>query len=108
MSINRRAITSCDCLVDNNAMGIAPDLDVLRERYFFYFMKKLRMQEYAESTTVPSVRKSKLEQIKINVPSVDEQKQMETVLDKASEIIRYRQEELQRLDNLIKARFVVL
>ena len=106
LKLNRRAITSCDCLVDNNAMGIAPDLDVLRERYFFYFMKKLRMQEYAESTTVPSVRKSKLEQIKINVPSVDEQKQMETVLDKASEIIRYRQEELQRLDNLIKARFV--
>ena len=108
LKLNRRAITSCDCLVDNNAMGIAPDLDVLREGYFFYFMKKLRMQEHAESTTVPSVRKSKLEQIEINVPSVDEQKQMETVLDKAAEIIRYRQEELQRLDNIIKARFVEL
>ena len=108
LKLNRRAVTSCDCLVDNNAMGIAPDLGVLRGGYFYYFMKKLRMQEYSESTTVPSVRKSKLEQIEINVPSLDEQKQIETVLDKASKIIRFRQEELQRLDNLIKARFVEL
>lgn len=106
LKLNRRAITSGDCLIDNNAMGIAPKEDVLRVGYFFYFMKHLKMQDYAESTTVPSVRKSKLEQIGINVPYIDEQKIVEERLNLISDIILKREQELQRLDDLIKARFV--
>ena len=106
LKLNRRAITSCDCLIDNNAMGIAPKEDVLRVGYFFYFMKYLKMQDYAESTTVPSVRKSKLEQIGINVPYLDEQKTVEERLNLISDIILKREQELKRLDDLIKARFV--
>ena len=108
LKLNRRAITSCDCLIDNNAMGIAPKEDVLRAGYFFYFMKHLKMQDYAESTTVPSVRKSKLEQIGINVPYLDEQKTVEERLNLISDIILKREQELQGLDDLIKARFVEL
>ena len=106
LKLNRRAITSCDCLIDNNAMGVAPNQDVLRTGYFFYFMKKLRMQDHAESTTVPSVRKSKLEQVEIEVPSMDEQIEIEKILDKTSSVILMRQKELKALDDLIKARFV--
>lgn len=106
LKLNRRAITSCDCLIDNNAMGVAPNQDVLRTGYFFYFMKNLRMQDHAESTTVPSVRKSKLEQVEIEVPSMDEQIEIEKILDKTSSVILMRQKELKALDDLIKARFV--
>ena len=106
LKLNRRAITVCDCLVDNNAMGIAPDPDFLREGYFFYFMKKLKMQDHAETTTVPSVRKSKLELINISVPSIEKQEKIERELDKVSAVVQLRQKELQKLDDLIKARFV--
>ena len=67
LKLNRRAITSCECLIDNNAMGIAPKINQLRIQYFFFFMKNLKMQSLAESTTVPSVRKTKLENYEIEV-----------------------------------------
>ena len=108
LKLNRRAITSCDCLIDNNAMGIAPIGDFLKEKYFFYYMKHLKMQELAESTTVPSVRKSKLEKTVIEVPSILEQQRIEKELDKISDIVSMRKQQLQQLDELVKARFVEL
>ena len=108
LKLNRRAITSCDCLIDNNAMGIAPISDFLKEKYFFYYMKHLKMQELAESTTVPSVRKSKLEKTVIEVPSILEQQRIEKELDKISDIVSMRKQQLQQLDELVKARFVEL
>lgn len=106
LKLNRRAITSCDCLIDNNAMGIAPISTFLREKYFFYYMKHLKMQELAETTTVPSVRKSKLEAVIIEVPTIQEQEKIEKQLDKISDIIEVRKQQLQKLDELVKARFV--
>ena len=108
LKLNRRAITSCDCLIDNNAMGIAPMKELLRTEYFFYFMKQLKMQEHAETTTVPSVRRSKLEQVEIDVPSLDKQEEIEQILNKTSVLIHLRQQQLQKLDDLVKARFIEL
>ena len=106
LKLNRRAITNCDCLVDNNVMGIAPNPDVLRIGFFFYFMKRLKMQDLAESTTVPSVRKSKLEKVEICVPTMEKQIEVERILNATEAIIRKRKLQLSALDNLIKARFV--
>ena len=106
LKLNRRAITSCDCLIDNNAMGIAPNGEYLRIQYFYFFMKNLKMQSLAESTTVPSVRKTKLEDYEIEVPSLDEQEEIEAKLSLTAEIIKKEKEELKKLDDLIKARFV--
>ena len=108
LKLNRRAITSEECLIDNNAMGIAPNKSLLREKYFYYFMKQLKMQDLAEATTVPSVRKSKLEQVDIIIPTSEKQLEVEQVLDSVSQIILNRQREIQKLDELIKARFVEL
>jgi type I restriction enzyme S subunit len=106
LKLNRRAITSADCLIDNNVMGIAPDKKVLRIGYFFYYMLNVKMQNLAESTTVPSVRKSKLEEIIMEVPSMSEQEKIEKILDVTSSIILKRKKELTDFDDLIKARFV--
>ena len=106
LKLNRRAITSCDCLIDNNVMGIEPIADIITTGYFFYFMKQLKLQKYAEKTTVPSVRKSTLEQLDITVPTLEEQKEIELLLNKAAKLILLRKQELDQLDNLIKARFV--
>ena len=108
LKLNRRAITSCECLIDNNAMGIAPKINQLRIQYFFFFMKNLKMQSLAESTTVPSVRKTKLENYEIEVPSMEAQEEIEKKLALISDIIEKRKQELVGLDSLIKARFVEL
>ena len=106
LKLNRRAITSCDCLIDNNAMGIAPKLDSLRIQYFYFCMKNLKMQTLAESTTVPSVRKTVLEKYEIEVPSLVEQEEIEKKLTLTQKIIEKRRQELLYLDEIIKARFV--
>ena len=108
LKLNRRAITSCNCLIDNNAMGIAPRLDSLSIMYFYFFMKNLNMQMFAESTTVPSVRKTVLEDYEIEVPTLNEQKKIERKLVLLQEIIERRKQELSALDYLTKARFVEL
>lgn len=106
LKLNRRAITSCACLIDNNAMGIAPKEDTLRIQYFYFFMKNLKMQVLAESTTVPSVRKTILEDYKVEIPSLNIQEEIESRLTIIQDIIEKRKKELSLLDNLIKARFV--
>lgn len=106
LKLNRRAITSTDCLIDNNAMGIAAKSDKLRTLFFYYFMRNIKMELLAESTTVPSVRKSRLEAYEIDIPSLDEQKIIEGKLTILSKVINLKEKQLLKLDELVKARFV--
>ncbi|MBQ6442106.1 MAG: restriction endonuclease subunit S [Lachnospiraceae bacterium] len=108
LKLNRRAITSCDCLIDNNAMGIGGKREYLNSMYFYFYMKNLKMETLAESTTVPSVRKTKLEEIEIEIPTLNEQGEIVDILAKLQSIISERQGQLEKLDELIKARFVEL
>lgn len=106
VKLNRRAITETYCLVDNNVMGIAPDESELSLDYFYYFMRNLKMETFAESTTVPSVRKSRLEELKIQVPTLDIQERICKKLNSTERIMVKRRQQLEELDTLIKARFV--
>ncbi len=105
VKLNRRAITSVACLVDNNVMGIAPN-EVLILDYFYYFMRNLRMETLAESTTVPSVRKSRLEELKITVPKREIQEEICCKICTVENAIKHRRKQLEQLDIFIKARFV--
>lgn len=49
-----------------------------------------------------------LKQIKIDIPTVSEQNEIVMILDKVQQVIDLRTDELSRLDDLIKARFVEL
>lgn len=106
LKLNRRAITSTDCLIDNNAMGIATKSDELRTLFFYYFMRNIKMELLAESTTVPSVRKSRLEAYEIDIPSLGEQEIIERKLTILSRMINLKEKQLLKLDELVKARFV--
>ena len=106
LRLNRRAITNCYCLVDNNAMGILADNTVLDELYFYYFMCSVDLQHYCESTTVPSVRKTRIAEIEIPLPPFEEQRRIAALLDKVSDLIAKRRAQLDKLDLLVKARFV--
>lgn len=55
-----------------------------------------------------TLNKATLSKIRINIHSLSEQQEIVLVLDKAKAIIEARQQELQKLDELVKARFVEL
>ena len=87
-------------------MGIAPLKSEISLKYFYYFMCNLKMESFAESTTVPSVRKSKLEEVEIDLPNIQEQRNVEKVLDKITALIQFSKLQLEQYDRLIKSRFV--
>lgn len=106
LKLNRRAITATDSLIDNNCMGITPNPNYLCLEYFFYLMKSINMQNYSESTTVPSVRKSRLENIEIDLLDLATQNEISKLLDKLIKILDKKKQQISLLDELIKSRFV--
>lgn len=106
VKLNRRAITTVSCLIDNNVMGIKPNETILNLRYFYHFMCNLKLEEYAEVTTVPSVKKTIIEKIEIPLLTIEEQKKIATNLDKVTHTIDLCNQIIEKLDLLVKARFV--
>lgn len=106
LKLNRRAITSCECLVDNNVMGVKAQNGRLNDEYLFYWLQNLNLSDYSESTTVPSVKKSRLQNIEIKVSPLEEQEKVVSTLNKLSDLILARKKQLSKLDELVKARFV--
>ena len=106
LKLNRRSITSTECLIDNNMLGICPKNQIVRTKYFYYFLKQLKMQNLAETTTVPSVKKSTLENVIINIPPLQNQLHIENILNTVSNIISNYQKELTQLDLLTQSLFV--
>ena len=64
------------------------------------------MLHYSESTTLPSVRKSTIKKIKVEIPPIDVQNKRVTILNICHKIIKYKVELLYNLELLIKSRFV--
>ena len=60
----------------------------------------------AESTTVPSVKKSVIEKLEIPYLEKNEQQKIASILDKVSDLIALRKQQLSKLDELVKSRFV--
>ena len=106
IKLNRRAITNCECLIDNNAMGIRPHVQHVLLDYFFHFICNVRMETLAEATTVPSIKKSIIEKIEIPVPTLKEQQRIATELNHVDNLLSLRKQQLAKLDELVKSRFV--
>ncbi|SIR36597.1 type I restriction enzyme, S subunit [Shewanella morhuae] len=106
ISQNFRAISSKEMLIDNNAMGLVPNLEIIDLDYLYHFMCKLDLYKYAGITTVPALRKSTLEEIDIPLPPLAEQKRIAAILDKADAIRRKRQQAIQLADDFLRAVFL--
>lgn len=74
LKLNRRAIISTPGLVDNNVVGLKAIELVCDDMYLFHFMTTIKLEDYSRATTVPSVRKSDIEEIAIPIPPLPVQK----------------------------------
>jgi type I restriction enzyme S subunit len=76
LKLNRRAITSQKCLVDNNAIGVKADTKIISNKYLFYFLNNFDLDSLSRATTVPSVRKSDIAEIIVPTPPLSIQHQI--------------------------------
>ncbi|MCR5777625.1 MAG: restriction endonuclease subunit S [Lachnospiraceae bacterium] len=90
----------------DTAFGLQAKREILNPRYLFYFCKRFDFEKLNKTVTIPSLTKSDLLKIKINLPETTEQFAIVEKLTKLEGIIDLRKQELNTFDNLIKARFV--
>ena len=82
--------------------------DAIYNRYLYHFLKS--KTEYLNSlgrgATFKEISKSIVEEIEIPLPPLEEQRRIAALLDKVSDLIAKRQAQLDKLDLLVKSRFV--
>ncbi len=82
IKLNRRAILGQPALVDNNVMGLIPDYEVVDHRYLFYWTLTQKLGDISQATTVPSVRKSDVEELEFPLVHIDQQKLIVAEIEK--------------------------
>lgn len=82
--------------------------DVINNIYLYYWLKSHTdyLNSLGRGATFKEISKSIVENIEIPLPSLPEQKRIAAVLDKICEMKRNAEARLQKLDLLVKSRFV--
>ncbi len=108
LSIGKTAITA-EPMYSNEAIMSFRDLhkiDLLPDYIYYLLCSKNWDAGTNKAVMGKTLNKATLSQIKVKVHTYSEQKEIVQVLDKVNSIIESRKNELQSLDDLIKARFV--
>ncbi len=110
LSIGKTAITSED-MYSNEAIMAFHDkhvVDLMPE--YIYYMFKYKDWDVGTNKAVmgKTLNKATLSKVEIEVCPLEKQKEIVELLDKVSTVLDGRNEELKKLDELIKARFVEL
>lgn len=94
-------------LLNQRVCRLAPK-DSIDKDYLFYFMS-IALKQIEEKTpfvTVKHLSAKELNKIEIPVLSLEEQRKIAETLSKVDELIAFREQQLAKLDELVKARFV--
>ena len=77
-------------------------------RYLYYFLDKYveTLREQSIGGVIKYIKLGNLTEAHIPLPLLDEQRKIAAVLDKVSDLIAKRRTQLDRLDELVKSRFV--
>lgn len=94
-------------LLNQRVCRLAPN-DSIDKDYLFYFMPVAlkRIEEKTPFVTVKHLSTKELNKIEIPVLPLEEQRKIAETLSKVDELIAFREQQLAKLDELVKARFV--
>lgn len=97
-------------LLNQHIFKVVFDKCEVNREYFVYAVRyKLKeMESKTHGATMKHIVKKDFDNTLIPFPTLEEQKNIANLLDKISTIILVRQQQLQKLDELVKARFVEL
>ena len=90
----------------DTAFGLTARRKVLLPRYLYYFCRNYNFEQLNKTVTIPSLTKSDLLKIEITLPTLEIQQEIVDKLLKVERVIQLRKQQLQKLDGLVKARFV--
>lgn len=110
LSIGKTAITS-EPMYSNEAIMSFRDrkLVQLLPEYIYYLLLSKNWDDGTNKAVMgKTLNKATLSKVKVNIHSMQEQQEIVYVLSQATALIELHQQQLQKLDELVKARFVEL
>lgn len=90
----------------DTAFGLRADRSKLLPKYLYYFCEKYDFERLNTTVTIPSLTKANLLNIEIPLSPLEEQRRIAAILDKVTDLINKRRAQLDKLDLLVKSRFV--
>lgn len=102
---NKKRIASRTVCADLNTMGVIPS-ERIRPLFLYYYFRNIDFGALYNGSSVPQINNSDIAPMEIELPPLEEQDIAVAQLEKVDCIIQKRVEELTKLDDLIKARFV--
>ena len=106
-TIGATSILKFDACTNQACAAFKPCEEVLPE-YLYYFLRSKKQKFISDGVggAQPNISAGYLKKVSIDIRNIKEQEKIVTVLDKLNGIIQKRQNEVDELDELIKARFV--
>lgn len=86
---------------------LLPKNNVLPE-YLYYVVQYMHLEKYFTGATIPHIYFKDYKAEQFNLDAMERQKEIVASLQKVETLIKVRQQQLQKLDELVKARFVEL
>ena len=86
---------------------ILPKENILPE-YLFYVIKHMHLEKYYSGATIPHIYFKNYKNEEFNLDVVDKQETIVNILNACNKLIKLRESQLQKYDELIKARFIEL
>ena len=105
--IGKVAIAGCKMYCNQGFKNLICS-DRINNRYLYWFLKgnTAYLNSLGRGATFKEISKKIVSDIEINVPEISQQLAAVDALERVSEIIRLRKNQLQKSDELVKARFV--
>ena len=105
--IGRTMLLPAKSSVIGTMQYLLPKENVL-PKYLYYVVRHMHLEKYFSGATIPHIYFRDYKTEEFNLESVENQAEIVAVLSKVEAIILARQQQLQKLDELVKARFVEL
>lgn len=103
--IGRAMLLPAKSSVIGTMQYLLPKENVL-PKYLYYVVKYMHLEKYFTGATIPHIYFKDYKNEEFNCESLDRQNEIVKALEKVESIIASRKQQLQQLDELVKARFV--
>lgn len=88
-----------------HAVVVQPKIEI-NVHWLYYALNAMNLGQYATGAAQPGLAVSKLETLSIEIPNISEQNKIAQTLYKVEQLVNFRKQQLAKLDELVKARFV--
>ena len=103
--IGRTTLHPAKSSVIGTMQYLLPKSNVLPE-YLYYVVQYMHLEKYFTGATIPHIYFKDYKAEQFNLDAMERQKEIVASLQKVETLIKVRQQQLQNLDELVKARFV--